>query len=365
MRRRTRVRIFIFLATLCAGFLLYFGVLLRDDTGLAGDIDKALLEWAEEQGLLPSEGNTARRMHRTAFRKWISIERAFWFVPPKTPEGLKSGLAELAKGLELEIREEELDRHKLTAVLVFPDGRPAARMTLWRRVLVAICIDDIGYQMKAARRIAALPCPLTCAVIPFTPRARQAAALLHSAGKEIFLHMPMESLVPLPDVPEYGQAIVPGQDQVALGVCVDKALEEIPQAVGLNNHEGSLATEDWETMSGLMEVLRRRDLIFMDSATTARTVAWKAAGAVGVRWAMRDIFIDHTLEKSAIEGYFEKLLALARRQGSAIGVGHTHAKTLDALERVIPKAMADGVIFVPVSELAQRGARRSRLSKGK
>jgi polysaccharide deacetylase 2 family uncharacterized protein YibQ len=139
--------------------------------------------------------------------------------------------------------------------------------------------------------------------------------------------------------------------QEELDATLQDAIAAIPAAVGVNNHMGSLLTSETAPMTWLMQVLAQHDLFFIDSRTTARSVAEDIAQAQGVPTRGRDIFLDDEQELGYINGQFNQLLAIARKHGSAIAIGHPYPATLDYLRRVLPLLRQAGVELVPVSAL--------------
>jgi polysaccharide deacetylase 2 family uncharacterized protein YibQ len=129
-------------------------------------------------------------------------------------------------------------------------------------------------------------------------------------------------------------------------------LETVPYAAGVNNHQGSLATADRELMQALMPALRARGLFFIDSRTTAATVAYDAAERSGVRAASRKVFLDDTQTKEAILAQIELAERDALRDGSAIAIGHPHPATIAALAEAVPRLEARGIRLVFASDLA-------------
>jgi polysaccharide deacetylase 2 family uncharacterized protein YibQ len=140
---------------------------------------------------------------------------------------------------------------------------------------------------------------------------------------------------------------------------VQTNLALLPHAVGINNHMGSLLTRHPGHMFWLMrEILRRQPMFFVDSRTTVATVARQVAVENGVRSADRNVFLDNELDEGEIAFQFRRLLQLARKQGSALAIGHPHPQTLALLEREIPGLGQRGVQLVSVSDLIdvqQRG----------
>ena len=129
-------------------------------------------------------------------------------------------------------------------------------------------------------------------------------------------------------------------------------LDTVPHAAGVNNHEGSRATADTALMEALMPALRARGLFFIDSRTTAATVAYDTAERSGVRAASRKVFLDDTPERAAILAQLELAARDALHDGSAIAIGHPHPATIAALAEGVPGLEARGIRLVFASDLA-------------
>lgn len=215
---------------------------------------------------------------------------------------------------------------------------------------IAIIIDDLGYALDAGERAIALPGPVSYAILPGAPRAARLARAANASGKEILVHLPMQALVE----PGATEPINVTLDMSREGFAsvVDRAFESVPHAVGINNHRGSLITRHPGHMQWLMEEIRARGgLFFIDSFTTHESVAMQIAAETGVRARKRDVFLDTQAETGMIRREFERLKALARRHGAAIGIGHPHDVTLTFLETELPKLADEGFELVPVSAL--------------
>ena len=129
-------------------------------------------------------------------------------------------------------------------------------------------------------------------------------------------------------------------------------LASVPYVVGVNNHQGSLATSDPALMAILMPVLRERQLFFIDSRTTAATLAYDSAEREGVRCAFRNVpFLDDVQEESAIRRQVELAIRGVKEKGEAIAIGHPHPETLRVLNEMLPQLQVQGVRLVHVSEL--------------
>ncbi|PWG63425.1 divergent polysaccharide deacetylase family protein [Spiribacter halobius] len=233
----------------------------------------------------------------------------------------------------------------LTTLLLLATALPA----LAGEPRVALIIDDIGTDRAAAERTLALPVPLTLAILPHTPHARATAEAAPAAGKEVMLHQPMQAERPGP----VGRgALWLDTTEGELHATLARNLEAVPNARGLNNHMGSLITRHPGHMAWLMEALAGHgDLYFVDSRTTHHTVARQIAGEHGRPFVERDVFLDHDADPAAIERQLARLVAEARREGQAVGIGHPRPNTLAVLERRLPALAREGIRFVRVSEL--------------
>ena len=233
-----------------------------------------------------------------------------------------------------------------------PDSTPAAVPP--RAPELAIIVDDLGHDRAAADSLLALPFPLTVSVLPNLPLSTQLAEEAYHRGDQILLHLPMEAEREGPEgaVPEAGELRV-GMNRSQVASTVDGMLETVPHARGVNNHQGSRATADLALMQTLMPLLRERSLFFIDSRTTAATVACDAAQASGVQAASRKVFLDDTATRTAVLAQLDLAARDAMRDGSAIAIGHPHATTIAALAEGLPHLEARGIRLVFASDLVR------------
>ncbi|MNF60538.1 Divergent polysaccharide deacetylase [compost metagenome] len=217
------------------------------------------------------------------------------------------------------------------------------------KAYLSLIIDDLGQNLPRDRRTLALPGPVTLAVMPDTPHASEFARQAHRAGKTVILHMPMD--------PATGPfAWHPGLPLAELQGRLDAALSKVPYASGINNHMGSRMTAEPQAMAWLMAELQRRHLFFVDSRTSAATVAAANAQAVQLASVSRDVFLDDVRTTEAISAQLQSAIALARKQGSAVMIGHPYPQTLDVLERELPRLKAQGIEWIEIRQMiAERG----------
>jgi polysaccharide deacetylase 2 family uncharacterized protein YibQ len=215
---------------------------------------------------------------------------------------------------------------------------------------VALIIDDLGYAPpELVTRLCARPEAFSVAVLPYLENTKESATLAHDRGKDVLLHLPMEG----------SPGANPGQDalradmgEAELKELTRKALAEVPFRSGANNHMGSKLTADRQRMIWVLEEFKARKFFFIDSRTTKDTVALEVAQALGVPSAQRQVFLDDDKAFPEIEKQWERALALARRDGEVIVIGHIYPETVEALEKLMPKAKGE-VRFVKVKDLVR------------
>jgi len=232
-----------------------------------------------------------------------------------------------------------------------PAARPPAPPPVGRGTRVALVIDDLGRSQREIDRIDALGVPVTYAVLPYERRTAAVVARLRREGREIICHLPME---PVGGQNPGPNAILEEQTPGRVEALTREALAAVPGAVGVNNHMGSRVTADGVAMQAILDVVREHGLFFLDSLTTAESRAYDIARSLGIPAARRSVFLDTEHGETAIDAAFAKLLDQARREGAAIGIGHPHDETFEVLEAMVPKAVAAGYEFVPVSYLLER-----------
>ncbi|MFD2370038.1 divergent polysaccharide deacetylase family protein [Brevibacillus sp. GCM10020057] len=220
---------------------------------------------------------------------------------------------------------------------------------------VAFVIDDFGNNMAGTQEMLALPVPLTVAVMPFMPSTKQDAELAHQRGHDVFVHMPME--------PNKGKkswlgpgAITSDLSDDEIRQRVQKAIDDVPHAIGMNNHMGSKITANEHIMRIIMEVVKERGLIYLDSKTTDKSVAGKLAAELGVPYAENQLFLDDVYSLPHISGQMEKLCKRIDSLPVCVAIGHVGPpgkKTASVLRRYIPRIQKEAR-FVTVSQLVHQ-----------
>lgn len=234
---------------------------------------------------------------------------------------------------------------------VAPEARasaaPAGRDSSGRPRL-AIIIDDCGQWPVTERAFVALPFPVTLSVLPHVRFGSSIARDADAAGKEVMLHLPMQTVSGR--YPGPGTITVTMND-TAIRSELTNDLAELPQARGVNNHEGSLATQNARVMGDIADVLAQDGRYFIDSRTSSSSVGEAVARERGVPSASRSVFLDDVDDQAAIETQLLEAARDARSNGSAIAIGHPRLATLAAVRELGPKFVADGVELTLASAL--------------
>ena len=170
-----------------------------------------------------------------------------------------------------------------------------------------------------------------------------------NAGKEVIVHMPMQSAITSSGEDEFKLKI--GMTSEEIEWRLNEALNEIPEAVGINNHQGSKATTDGKVMAVVASVLKNKNKFFLDSRTSSKTVGENTMRSVGVPTARRHIFLDNDLSIENISKQLNKLVTVAEKKGLAIGIGHVKGNTLKVLEEEIPALVEQGFEFKFLSQV--------------
>ncbi len=225
-------------------------------------------------------------------------------------------------------------------------GRKVARTGL---PMVALIIDDIGYDREMVRKLAAIDTGITFSVLPHSPHRREIAAYARKKGMEIMLHLPMEP-EGYPKVNPGPGALLMAQDPDTLIETLKSNLESVPGAVGVNNHMGSRLTAESTKMYQVFTVLKKKDLFFVDSRTASRSVCSPSASLLQIPYAERDVFLDHSRDRETIRRQVRILVREAEKKGQAIGIGHPHTETYEILVEEYPM-MNSRVRIVPASKL--------------
>ncbi|WHP80250.1 divergent polysaccharide deacetylase family protein [Edwardsiella anguillarum] len=219
---------------------------------------------------------------------------------------------------------------------------------------LAIVIDDFGYRPREENQVLEMPLPVTIAVLPNAPHAREMALRAHAQGREILIHLPM---APLSKQPLERDTLQPAMSEAEIQRIIRQAVGNVPYAVGMNNHMGSAMTSSLTGMQKVMRALEQYHLLyFLDSMTIGHSQVSNAAQGTGIKVIKRKVFLDDAQSESAIRTQFNRAITLARRNGSAIAIGHPHPATVRVLQQML-RTLPSDITLVRPSALLNEAAR--------
>lgn len=254
------------------------------------------------------------------------------------------------RGLAFVVGTRRYDTHRLTIRKPGPQ-EPAAEPRA-RRPKLALVIDDFGYNDNdVADEILSLDLPLTISILPTLPYSERMLERAKALGRCTLLHLPMEPEEAIrTDIPPVTTSMSGNEIETMVRTYV----EQMPGIDGVNNHQGSLATADGRVMRAVLDVLSRDHLFFLDSLTSPKSVAYNTARELGVPTARNDLFIDaDTEDPDVVEERLRRLVDTAKRHGEAVGIGHPHRWTLEAIKASRGYLEGAGVDLVYVSDLME------------
>ncbi len=217
---------------------------------------------------------------------------------------------------------------------------------------LVLVVDDVGFNMSRVRQMLDWNVPVIFAILPRRPFSADAAAVVAAAGRDVYLHQPMEPRG-YPDDNPGRFAIYSSQSTAQIRQTLAANLDSLPGVKGLNNHMGSAFTADLESMDVVAAVAVARQLVLIDSLTTGRSAVGEACGRQGTVCAARDVFIDHERAPAAVDRSIATWQLVARRQGLAIALAHPHQVSIDRIGHMLHHGGTDGLRLVGDFRLRQ------------
>jgi polysaccharide deacetylase 2 family uncharacterized protein YibQ len=214
-------------------------------------------------------------------------------------------------------------------------------------------MDDMGSSLEVLDELIALGRQVNVSVLPYSPHAAETARIAHENGLEVLLHLPLESLNNHADMTNTEGLILAGMTEPDILRSFETSWRRVPFARGVNNHMGSRFTAERDLMRIILRPLKEKGLFFVDSRTTAKTVALDEARKMGIPATERDVFLDADEDRGRIRGRLIELFQKARKKGHAVGICHPFPETLAVLRTSFQLLDIYGLEAVPVSRLVR------------
>lgn len=350
IRRKRRKRLALWI--LFGGVAIIMGAFLYQGWNLKRPFKESFKERAERvDSLIRGSLFSLGLKERDGVDSSIPYQRTFILPSGTSSERVRVELTHLLRGSGYRVRIEKEGKMDHTILKVRIDGRLSHILSLYPsrtyRAKVAIVIDDIGHNLNLARKLMELP--VTFSILPYRPYSVRIAEEARAKGREVLLHLPMEAKDPGKDPGKGSLLVSMSSDEIRR--IVDKDLRAVPYIKGVNNHMGSLFTEDGRLMEIVLEEVKERGLFFLDSKTTSSSTGYTLAKMMGLKAMERDVFIDNERDVDYIKKQLKRLMEIAKRRGYGIAIGHPHPSTIAAIREMLPSFEKEGIEVVPVSSL--------------
>lgn len=248
----------------------------------------------------------------------------------------------------VEREQEPLQSEKPVHKKQYEKARPAHDST---KAKIAFVIDDLGNNIRHNDLYFSLPKEVTPSILPQLNYSEYLSQEFRQRGYDVMIHIPLEAL---------NAAINPGPGTIYTSMheseirsILSRNFMTVPDAIGANNHMGSRATTDKATMEIIMDMLKERNMFFVDSVTSRGTVAEDMAAHYGIPRAKRNVFIDNENDPIYIRKQIEQAMEIAKRDGSVIAIGHYRRNTLRVIKDMLPLFQQEGIELVRVKELLE------------
>lgn len=267
---------------------------------------------------------------------------------------LRARLKELENGSKVSVERQDVVINFLTEtgdygkVDDLPPPPPPVKVEVSDKPFIAIVIDDVAYSHQL-KKIESLSIAVTPSIFPpakdfgTTPK-------LARESKKYMVHLPMEAkshpMYALPDT------LTTNWTQTQIDNYIAQVRRWFPDAIYINNHTGSAYTEDSAAMDRLYRALMKYNFEFIDSRTTPQTKVVDIARKYNRNYIRRDVFLDNRLDEEYILGQIKETIEIAKKNGSAMAIGHPHTVTLETLEKA--NGLFNGVDVVYIDEYIAR-----------
>ena len=211
---------------------------------------------------------------------------------------------------------------------------------------VAIVIDDLGPNKKAAKAVLSINAPITLSILPQEVYSAWVAEEGHRLGHDVIGHIPLQAKSSL-KLGNGGLYLKMTKREIIN--TLKKNLDSIPHLKGKSTHMGSAFTENRRVMNIIISELKKHDLLFLDSFTTAKSVGLEIAKSENVRALRRDVFLDDSNDPAAIKAQWKRLMKIVSKKGFAVAQGHPRKNTIAFLKKILPDNK--DVKVVPLTEL--------------
>jgi len=254
-------------------------------------------------------------------------------------------------------------RNKQTISFEFPDSEQDYEIDLYydsglyrdrvAQKTISIVVDDFGgISGGLLDGFFELDTEICFAIFPDEAHSLATMQRATRQGRETLIHVPMEP-IGYPRINPGENAILVQHNDTQISRLLNQFISRIPDAIGINNHMGSLATTDPGVMQAVMNTLRDHDMAFLDSRTSNVSVAYQIAQKSHIKAYRNDIFLDSpNISSATMEAKLNQINRLSATQNHIIAITHCHSEDkLEYLKTFISRLKKAGFTLVPLSNV--------------
>lgn len=219
------------------------------------------------------------------------------------------------------------------------------------RPAVALILTNLGLSPAQTQvAIENLPPQVTLAFAPYGRNLQKWTEEARAAGHEVLLEVPMEPIrFPENDPGPHAllTSLSPGENAKRLNWLMDR----FTGYIGVISFMGSRFTASADHLRPMFNLLRDRNLLFIDARSSSKSVAYEVALDMGLAAASNDRYLDVEASHPAIQRRLEELLNIARQTGQAVGIGYPYPTTLELITHWSQTLVDKNVDLVPISAI--------------
>jgi polysaccharide deacetylase 2 family uncharacterized protein YibQ len=210
---------------------------------------------------------------------------------------------------------------------------------------VAILVTGLGLpDTPAGDVLKGLPAPVSVAYGAYGRNLQESVSRARDNGHEVLLQIPLE--------PNNYPTVDPGPHTLLTSLPPEENMKRLQWLmsrytgyVGVTNHMGEKFEAASQSMTPVLEELKRRGLLYIDDGSVKESTVSQIAGTIGLDYSVVSVQID----ASNLAKQLAQLEATAKERGAAIGVVKATPATVKQLSDWAAKLQAKGFVLVPVS----------------
>ncbi len=217
---------------------------------------------------------------------------------------------------------------------------------------IALLLRGVGRNQESADAIDSLPSAVSLGFWPYGSSSQQLSAQAREKGHEIIVQLPLEPT----DYPTSN----PGPDTLLTSLSAEQNAQRLEEVLkrfdgysGVTNLMGGKMLQSKASLKPVLEDLKARGLVYVAESNRSHTTARLLAREVNLRYGAAEVIIDAPSSPAAIDKALTRLAQIARKRGSAIGIGTASRVTIQQVQAWSEKLAAEGITLVPVGALTQ------------